>query len=147
MDLSFLPAVNASLNGLAAVLLVTGFVLIKQKRIAAHRACMMSAFAASSLFLVFYLTHYVWRARATGTAHTVYHGPVPAFYYGMLITHILLAMAVPVLAIWLIRLGLARRDALHRRVARFALPIWLYVSVTGVLIYFMLYHLNPRAGA
>ncbi|MCX5662344.1 MAG: DUF420 domain-containing protein [Planctomycetota bacterium] len=147
MDLSFLPAVNASLNATAGVLLVTGFVFVKRKNIPAHRACMMSAFAASSLFLVFYITHYVWRASATGTAHTKYHGPAPTFYYVMLLTHIVLAMLVPVLAIWLIRLGLARRDALHRRVAKVALPIWLYVSVTGVLIYFMLYHLNPPAGS
>ncbi|MCE9591626.1 MAG: DUF420 domain-containing protein [Planctomycetes bacterium] len=144
LDLSFLPTVNASLNALAAVLLCVGVSLIKQKRITAHKRVMLAAFATSCLFLVFYVTHYVWRASATGTAHTQYTGPLRAVYYPMLLSHILLAMAVPVLAIWLIRLGLRRDDTLHRRVAKFAFPIWLYVSVTGVIIYFMLYHLNPH---
>jgi uncharacterized membrane protein YozB (DUF420 family) len=145
VDLSFLPVVDATLNGLATVLLISGFVLIKQRRIAAHRACMIAAFSASCLFLVFYLIHYAWRAYVTGTAETHYHGPLRHFYYVMLASHILLAATVPVFAIWMIRLGLARRDQTHRRVARYAYPIWLYVSITGVLIYFMLYHLNAPA--
>jgi uncharacterized membrane protein YozB (DUF420 family) len=145
VDLSFLPAVDASLNGLATVLLISGFVLIKRRRVAAHRACMIAAFSASCLFLVFYLFHYAWRAYVTGTAETHYHGPLRQFYYVMLGSHILLAVTVPVFAIWMIRLGLAQRLATHRRVARYAYPIWLYVSITGVLIYFMLYHLNAPA--
>lgn len=147
MNLSFLPGVNATLNGLAAILLVVGYVQIRRRRIDAHRNCMMAAFAASCLFLVFYVTHYVWRASVTGAAHTTYQGPGKTFYYAMLASHILLAMAVPLLAVVLIRLGLQRRDALHRRIARFALPVWLYVSVTGVMIYVMLYHLNATANA
>jgi uncharacterized membrane protein YozB (DUF420 family) len=147
MDLSFLPTVNASLNGLSAALLVTGYVLIRRRRIEAHRRCMLAAFAASCLFLVFYVAHYIWRARATGTAHTAFNGTgvLKSLYYAMLLTHILLAMIVPFLAIWLIRLGNRREDARHRRIARYALPVWLYVSVTGVLIYFVLYYLNPPA--
>ena len=144
MDLSFLPSVNASLNGLATLLLVGGFVLIKRHRIAAHRACMVGAFSVSTLFLVLYVTHKVWKA-TTGTGlHTTFHreGLVKLCYLAMLLSHLVLAMAVPVLAIWMIRLGMRRQDEKHRRLARVALPIWLYVSVTGVLIYLMLYHLN-----
>lgn len=147
MNLSFLPAVNAGLNGLAAILLVAGLILIRQKRIDAHRNCMIAAFATSCIFLVSYVTHYVWRYYEHGGAHTKFEGPdaLRLFYYVILLTHILLAMVVPFLAIWLLYLGLKRRDALHRRVARFAWPIWMYVSITGVLIYVMLYHLNQTA--
>ena len=144
MDLSFLPAVNASLNALAFLLLVLGLVLIKQKRIDAHRKVMISAFVMSCLFLVSYLTHYAWRASVKGGTDTKCEGGglLGAIYVPMLISHIVLAAAVPVLAILTIRLGLKRRDAAHRRLARITLPIWMYVSITGVLIYVMLYHLN-----
>ncbi len=144
MNLSFLPAVNAGLNGLAAVLLVVGLILIKQKRIDAHRNCMIAAFTTSCVFLVSYVTHYVWRYIEHGGAHTKFEGAalVKLFYYLMLFSHILLAMAVPVLAVALLYLGFKRKDQLHRRLARYAWPIWMYVSVTGVLIYVMLYHLN-----
>lgn len=147
MDLSFLPAVNASLNGLAFILLVVGMLQIKRGNITAHRNTMIAAFVVSCLFLVSYLTHYGWRVSMTNESHTEFHGPKWArmFYFGMLISHILLAMAVPVLAIITIRLGLKRQDARHRRIAKFTLPIWLYVSITGVLIYLMLYHLNSPA--
>lgn len=144
MDLSFLPAVNASLNGLSFVLLCTGFVLVKRKRIDAHRNVMIAAFVVSCLFLVSYLTHQVWRAGVKGGTHTKFEagGFLGAIYYPMLISHILLAMAVPVLAVWTIRLGLKRHDARHKKIAWITLPIWLYVSISGVLIYVMLYHLN-----
>lgn len=144
MDLSFLPAVNASLNGLAAALIVTGVVLIKRKHIIAHRNCMIAAFSVSCLFLVSYVTHYIWRAQVKGGTHTKFEGAaiLKAVYYPMLISHILLAIAVPVLTIAMIRLGLTRRVETHRRLAKYAVPIWLYVSVTGVMIYVMLYHLN-----
>lgn len=147
LDLSFLPKVNASLNAMAVVLILVGVGFIKRKNIAAHRATMLTAFATSGLFLVFYITHYIWRAQVKGGVHTKYNGPMPILYYLMLVSHILLAMAVPVLAIWLIVLGFKRRDALHRRIAKIAVPVWLYVSVTGVLIYFILYHLNPPAAS
>jgi len=144
VDLSFLPAVNAALNGSAFVLLVVGMVFIKQKKIDAHRRCMIAAFVMSCIFLVTYITHYAWRASVHGGVHTKFTagGFLGAIYYPMLISHILLAMAVPVLAIITIRHGLKRRDDQHRRIARITLPIWLYVSITGVLIYVMLYHLN-----
>lgn len=145
VDLSFLPLVNASLNGVATVLLVAGFVLIRQKRITAHRNVMISAFGVSVVFLITYVTHYIWRATVVGGTHTAYGGEglLKVLYYVMLLSHILLAMVVPVAAIALIWLGLSKRYAAHRRVARFGWPIWLYVSVTGVLIYLMLYPLNP----
>jgi uncharacterized membrane protein YozB (DUF420 family) len=141
VDLSFLPAINASLNAISTILLLTGFWLIKQRRIEAHRRVMLSAFGVSSLFLVLYVSHKVWR----NFENTPYlaEGAAKAFYLSILFSHVLLAMTVPVLAIALIRLGWKRRDAAHRRLARWAWPIWLYVSVTGVVIYVMLYHLNP----
>ncbi len=145
MDLSFLPTVNASLNGLATLLLVGGFVMIRLRRIVAHRFCMVAAFSVSVLFLVLYVVHKVWKATAGTGLHTTFNreGLVKLLYLAMLFSHLVLAMAVPFLAIWMIRLGMRRQDAQHRRLARVALPIWLYVSVTGVLIYVMLYHLNP----
>jgi uncharacterized membrane protein YozB (DUF420 family) len=145
MDLSFLPLVNACLNGLALVLLLVGFAFIRAKRIGAHRTAMLAAFTTSGLFLVTYVTHYVWRAAVKGGTHTKYNGEglLAGFYYGMLISHIILAIAVPILAIMLIRLGLTKRYEAHKKIARYAFPIWVYVSITGVLIYLMLYPLNP----
>ena len=142
-----LPATNAALNALAASLLVVGLVLIKQRRIHAHRNCMISAFAVSMLFLVLYLLHKFWKASTGRDMHTSFNreGLAKALYLVILFTHLTLAISVPVLAVWLIRLGLKRRDGAHRRLAKVAFPIWIYVSVTGVLIYFMLYHWNPPA--
>ena len=139
-----LPLVNACLNGLALVLLVVAVRFVKRGRIDAHKRTMIAAFVVSSVFLVFYLLHKGYKRGA----HTPFNarGVILYAYYVMLVTHVALAMAVPVLAIWLIRLGLKRRDEKHRRIARFAYPIWLYVSVTGVVIYVVLYHLNPSAG-
>lgn len=140
MPPSFLPAINASLNALAGVLLVIGLILIKRKHIAAHKRCMLTAFGVSCVFLLLYITDKVIKRGA----HTPFNaeGIVQKLYYAMLISHVLLAISVPVLAIWLIRLALAERFDKHRRLARIAWPIWMYVSVTGVLIYIMLYHLN-----
>lgn len=144
-DLSFLPLVNACLNGLATVLLIVGLVLILKKNIVAHRRVMVSAFVVSCVFLVTYVTHYIWRASVIGGTHTRYNGVGLDwyFYVGMLISHILLAMLVPFLAVALLWLGFTQRYQTHKRIARFAWPIWMYVSITGVLIYLMLYPLNP----
>jgi len=143
MNPATLPAINATLNAIAGVLLVVALVFIKQKRIAAHRNTMLAAFGVSAVFLVTYVTDKIMK----GGAHTPFRmdGVIRILYYVILITHILLAITVPVFAVTLIRLGLKRRDAAHRRLARIAWPIWMYVSVTGVLIYFMLYHWNPSA--
>lgn len=144
MDLSFLPAVNAGLNATAATLLVWALVLIRRRRITAHRNAMLAAFGVSTLFLIGYVGHKLWRAGAGGELHTTYEGEGAALvvYLVVLVTHLVLAMAVPVLAVTMLVLGFKRRDVWHRRVGRVVWPIWMYVSVTGVVIYVMLYHLQ-----
>ncbi|NIP86608.1 MAG: DUF420 domain-containing protein [Planctomycetales bacterium] len=145
MDLSAVnfPLINASLNLAATLLLVSGWVLIKRGRQQAHKRVMIAAFAASILFLLSYLAYHVWPVGAAATPFRG-QGPVRLVYYTILITHIVLAMAVPVLAVITIWLGLADRRAAHRRWARWTFPIWLYVSITGVLIYLLLYQLYPQ---
>lgn len=130
-----LPTVNAVLNGLAATLLVTGFVLIRSGRREAHRRVMTAAFACSILFLVSYLVYHagVGSVRFQGT------GGVRTAYLSILLTHTVLAAAVPFLAVTTLVLARKGRFDAHRRLARVTLPIWLYVSVTGVVIYLMLY--------
>ena len=141
MDLSFLPAVNASLNAVAATLLLRGRSLAKQRRIDAHRRTMLAAFGVSTVFLALYVLHKAWRDFETTTLHVV--GAAKSAYLVLLFTHVTLAATVPVLAILVIRLGLKGRFDAHRRLVRVVWPIWMYVSVTGVMIYFLLYHLNP----
>lgn len=141
MDLQQLPALNAGLNAVATVLLVTGRRLARQGRIEAHRRVMGSAFAVSTLFLFFYVVHKASRNFENTTFHA--QGSAKVAYLVLLFSHVVLAASVPVLAILLIRLGLRDERARHRRLARIAWPIWIYVSVTGVVIYFLLYHLNP----
>ncbi len=132
-----LPSVNAALNATAAVLLVWGYLLIRHKRIQTHRKVMTSAFIASCLFLIGYL---VYHARV-GTVRFQHTGTLRTVYLAILGTHTVLAAAVPVLAIVTLRRGLAARYDRHRRIARWTLPIWLYVSVTGVVVYLMLYRM------
>ena len=135
MSIRDLPTVNATLNGLSAILLVLGYVLIRRRRIDAHRKVMLTAFATSSLFLVCYLVYHFQVGsvpfRKTGAIRTV--------YLSILATHTVLAAAVPPLAIITLSRGLRQRIAQHRAIARWTLPIWLYVSVTGVVVYCMLY--------
>jgi putative membrane protein len=134
---SILPSINAVLNATAAALLVWGYTLIRRKQVETHRKVMLAAFATSCLFLVFYLIyHYqVGSVRFQGT------GAVRTLYLGILLTHTVLAATVPFLAIVTLTRGLAGRYDRHRRIARWTLPIWLYVSVTGVVVYLMLYRL------
>ena len=138
MSLTDLPTVNALLNGTAATLLVAGFLLIRSGRREAHRRVMGSAFACSALFLVSYLVYHAGvgsvRFRGTGTVRTV--------YLGILLTHTLLAAAVPFLAVAALALAAKGRLETHRRLARVTLPVWLYVSVTGVVVYLMLYRMG-----
>ena len=141
MDLSFLPGVNASLNALATLLLVAGRRLARRRRLDAHRRVMIGAFVTSSLFLVLYVAHKASRSFENTPFNA--EGAAKLAYLAILASHVILAMGVPVLAIALIVLGLRDRRERHRRLARVAWPIWLYVSVTGVAIYLMLYHLNP----
>ena len=132
-----LPSVNAVLNATAAVLLVWGYTLIRRKRVQQHRKVMQTAFVVSCLFLVCYLVYHY----QVGSVRFQRTGALKTLYLAILGTHTLLAAAVPVLAIITLRRGLSARFDKHRRIARWTLPIWLYVSVTGVVVYLMLYHL------
>jgi len=133
-DLSFLPAVNATLNGLAASMLCAGYVAIRRKARRVHKFFMVGAFAASSLFLICYVIyHYVH-----GDTRFVGTGPIRYVYFAILISHVLLSISVVPLALTSFYFAAKRSFERHKRVTRYALPIWLYVSVTGVVIYFML---------
>jgi uncharacterized membrane protein YozB (DUF420 family) len=136
-ELSDLPALNATLNGLATVLLLAGFVSIRRRRIAEHRTFMLAAFATSVLFLASYLVYHFHQP----TTPFEGQGAVRVVYFTILISHIVLAMAVPPLALLTLYRALRGRFERHRRVARWTLPIWLYVSVTGVAVYVMLYRM------
>jgi uncharacterized membrane protein YozB (DUF420 family) len=132
-----LPALNALLNGLSALLLLAGYVLIRARRPAAHRAAMLGAVASSALFLASYLYYHaqVGSVRFTG------QGPLRIVYFAILGTHTVLAAAIVPLVLVTLQRALAGRFDRHRRIARITLPLWAYVSVTGVVIYWMLYRL------
>jgi uncharacterized membrane protein YozB (DUF420 family) len=132
-----LPAVNAVLNSISALLLVLGFVFIKRKQIARHRACMLAAFGVSAVFLVCYLVHHA----QVGSVPFKGTGLLRALYFAILIPHVLLAAAVLPLAITTISRGLKGNVAKHKPLARVTLPVWLFVSVTGVVVYLMLYQM------
>jgi protein SCO1/2/putative membrane protein len=137
-----LPTVNAGLNSLATVLLISGYVLIKRGRRDAHRNVMLTAFVTSILFLGCYLTYHFALKHYTGASSQPFQGQgaVRPVYFTILITHVILAAAVPVLALITIYRGLKQQWEKHRRIATITFPIWVYVSVTGVIIYLMLYH-------
>ena len=137
--MTFLPTLNACLNATSALLLLTGFYFIRQRNIQAHRACMGGAFLVSILFLISYL---IYHYHAGSTSFTE-QGMVRLIYFAILITHTILAALVPFLAVITLTQALRERYDKHRRIARWTLPIWLYVSVTGVVVYVMLYHLYP----
>jgi uncharacterized membrane protein YozB (DUF420 family) len=143
--LRILPHVNASLNALATVLLICGYVLIKRRRETAHKWTMLACFGVSVLFLASYVTYHVG---IEGTKRFPdYPGSVVrSTYLAILFTHVVLAAAVPFLAVATIYLGLRDRRRAHRRLARWTFPIWLYVSITGVVVYLMLYHVYPAKG-
>ena len=135
-DVAALPTLNATLNGAAAVLLVSGFLFVRRRRIAAHRTCMLTASVVSLAFLVSYVTyHYLAGSRPfTG------QGWVRPVYFALLVSHVVLAAAITPLVLTTLWRALSDDLARHRRIARVTLPIWLYVSVTGVVVYWMLYH-------
>lgn len=135
-----LPIVNAILNATAAVLLIIGYVLIRQYKTFAHQNVMISAFVVSCVFLVSYLVYHY----NVGSVKFDKPGWVRTVYLCILATHTILAAAVPVLAILTLRLALKGRFEKHRALARWTLPIWLYVSVTGVVVYLLLYQVRPR---
>jgi protein SCO1/2/putative membrane protein len=131
-----LPTINAFLNATAAILLVWGYTLIRRKQVQTHRKVMISAFITSCLFLACYVTYHI---QVKGSVPFRKTGAIRPVYFTILITHTILAATVPVLAVITLRRGLMARYDLHRRIARWTLPIWLYVSVTGVVVYLMLY--------
>jgi uncharacterized membrane protein YozB (DUF420 family) len=133
-----LPTINAFLNATSAVLLVWGYTLIRRKQIEMHRKVMTSAFVTSCLFLVCYLVYHA----QVGSKHFPGTGTLKTVYLTILATHTVLAAAVPFLAIITLRRGLAAKYDRHRKIAKWTFPIWLYVSVTGVIVYLMLYHLG-----
>src|SRR6185436_7352199 len=141
-----LPAINASLNGLSACLLIVGWRFIRRRQIAAHRACMVGAVISSTIFLGCYLYYHYSMKMLSGAAHTTFVEPASfrPIYLGILITHLIGAIAiVPMVLVTLTR-ALRERFDQHRRIARWTLPVWLYVSVTGVVIYLLLYQIFPQ---
>ena len=141
MTVADLPALNASLNALSALLLAAGYGFIRKRQIARHRFCMLGAFLVSTAFLVSYVVYHAQHGSTPFPAH----GWVRPAYFTLLVTHVVLAIAVvPLACLTLYRAW--RNDFLrHRRLAKLTLPIWMYVSVTGVLVYWMLYHLYGAA--
>jgi uncharacterized membrane protein YozB (DUF420 family) len=139
-----LPAVNATLNGLAAVLLIAAYAAIRNRRVQLHQSLMIAAFCTSVLFLACYLYYHLVVKSGQVTRFSTPGWP-KAVYFSILVSHTILAMAVAVLAPLTLYLGFGAPTNSHKRLARWTLPIWLYVSVTGVVVYVMLYHLYPPA--
>lgn len=145
MTIYDLPAVNASLNGLSAIFLSAGFVFIKRKNIKAHRNCMISAFVTSTLFLACYLTYHGYLAH-------LHRGPTkfvdPAWfkpiYLTILLTHTLLAVVIVPLVFMTLNRAFKERFDKHKKIAKWTWPLWMYVSVTGVIIYLLLYQIFPQ---
>ena len=135
MTVHELPAVNALLNAISGVLLLVAYTLIRARKVEQHRKFMIAAFVTSSLFLVSYVTYHA----QVGSVRFTRQGFVRPLYFTILITHVTLAAVVLPMAIITLSRGLKARYAQHRRIARWTFPIWLYVSVTGVLVYVLLY--------
>lgn len=138
IPLSSLPALNASLNATSALLLLAGYYFIRNRRITAHKTCMVSAFVVSALFLISYLYYHAHH----GSTSFPGQGWVRPVYFVILITHIILAAAILPLALVTLYRAWQEQFDRHRRIARWTLPLWLYVSVTGVVIYWMLYQVS-----
>ncbi len=137
MDLSNLPLLNATLNALGAICLIAGYTFIRQGRIEAHKRAMISAFVFGVLFLISYLVYHY----NVGSVRFQGQGAIRKIYFGVLVSHTLLAATVPFLAVITLRRALKERFTQHKAIARWTLPIWLYVSITGVVVYLMLYRL------
>ena len=146
MTFTDLPAVNATLNGLSTVLLAAGFVFIKRGDKSAHRNCMVAALVTSSLFLVSYLYYHYQMKQASGAAHTRFVDPswFRPIYLALLFTHLVGAFAIVPLVLVTVSRAVRQQFELHKKIARWTWPIWMYVSVTGVLIYFLLYQIFPQ---
>ena len=139
MELDQLPGLNAVLNSLSAVLLIIGYSFIRRKNMRAHRACMIAAFVTSTLFLISYLTYHYHH----GSTPFQGQGWVRTLYFTILITHTILAAVIVPFALTTLYRATRGNFASHARVARWTLPMWLYVSVTGVVVYLMLYQIYP----
>ena len=137
IEIGDLPAVNATLNGISAVLLTIGYICIRQRRITLHKRCMLSALGSSALFLTSYVIYHL----NTGSRPFAGQGSIRVVYFAILITHVVLAAVIVPLAVITATRGLQSQFDRHIRIARWTLPLWLYVSVTGVVIYLMLYQL------
>jgi len=141
MPIQWFPPFNATLNAITGILIVSGFLLIRRKKIALHRACMIAAVISSSLFLISYVTYHIgYGAGVTRFAGT---GWVRPLYLVILISHTILAVTVVPFVIVTLTRALRGKFLRHRAIARYTFPMWLYVSVTGVIVYVMLYHLYP----
>ena len=138
IEISDLPTVNATLNTISAILLTIGYILIRQRKVEAHKRCMLAAFAVSVLFLISYV---IYHANAGSTPFTR-QGWIRPVYFTILISHIILAFVIVPLALRTLYLAWRERFEQHRRIAKITLPVWLYVSITGVLIYIMLYQMG-----
>ena len=146
MNLSALPALNASLNAVCSVLLVLALIFIKRGNRVAHQRCMVVTLITSVIFLASYITYHVWKQRTQGAAHTSFLEPqwFRPIYLSILFSHLILAIAIlPLIAVTFTRALRERFDA-HKRIARWTWPLWMYVSVTGVLIYWLLYIQFPQ---
>ena len=141
-----LPAVNGSLNGLSAVFLTAGYVFIKRRNQNAHRNCMIAAFVTSTLFLACYLTYHFYLAKVLHRGPTKFVDPAwfRPIYLAILLTHTVLAVVIVPLVFMTLSRALRQRFDAHRKIARWTWPLWMYVSVTGVLIYFLLYQIFPQ---
>jgi uncharacterized membrane protein YozB (DUF420 family) len=137
IDYTLLPTVNAALNATSGVFLLVGYVLIRRREIRAHRNAMLGAFASSTLFLISYLTYHA----QIGSRPFTGQGPIRYVYFAILISHVLLAAAILPMAISTLSRGLRGRYVEHKRIARWTFPTWMYVSVTGVIVYLMLYQM------
>ena len=137
MDYTDLPALNAVLNSASAILVLAGVYFIKQGNVTAHKTCMLAALGVSALFLTSYLIYHY----QVGSVRFEREGPIRAIYLGILLTHTVLAAAVVPLVLRTVYLALKNRLDSHRRIARWTFPIWIYVSVTGVVVYLMLYQM------
>jgi putative membrane protein len=137
IDYTVLPTVNATLNAISGIFLLVGYVLIRRRHIDAHRNAMLGAFASSTVFLISYL---VYHAKAGSRAFTG-QGHIRYVYFAILISHVVLAASILPMAITTLSRGLRGRYADHKRIARWTFPTWMYVSVTGVIVYLMLYQM------
>jgi len=146
MSITDLPVVNACLNGLSALFLGCGYYYIRRKNQTAHRNCMMAAFVTSTLFLSCYLTYHGYLAYVLHQGPTIFRNPAwfRPIYLAILLTHTLLAMVIVPLVLITLSRALKKRFELHRRIARWTWPLWMYVSVTGVVIYLLLYQIFPQ---